>query len=138
MNGYPSDLTVEQYEAIKNLLPKSFRLGRPCAWDFIIILNAILYIVRSGCTWRMLPKDFPPWQTVYYHFNRLKKNGVWKKIHDELVCGVREKMVAIQVQVRGLLTVSPLKPLRLPESEVMTQAKRLKAENDISLLTPWD
>jgi putative transposase len=48
------------------------------------VVNAIFYLLRSGCAWRLLPHDFPPWQTVYTHFRQWKKDGTWKTIHDTL------------------------------------------------------
>jgi putative transposase len=81
---YPSDLMQAEWEIIENLLPASDIKGRPLDWYLRDIVNAIFYIVRGGCAWRMLPKDYPPWQTVYYHFNKWKKTGVWEKIHDHL------------------------------------------------------
>jgi len=59
----------KQYEMLLNFMPTQSCLGRPIELYLIDILNAILYTVRSGCTWRMMPADFPPWQTVCYHFN---------------------------------------------------------------------
>ena len=88
---YPSDLMQAEWEIIENLLPASDIKGRPLDWYLRDIVNAIFYIVRGGCAWRMLPKDYPPWQTVYYHFNKWKKTGVWEKIHDRLRIKKREK-----------------------------------------------
>lgn len=70
---------------------ESFKTGRPRTWLFHALVNAILYVVKTGCQWRMLPADFPPWQTVYYHFNKWCKNGVWKKINEVLIRKDRKK-----------------------------------------------
>ena len=56
-----------------------------------LILNAILYVTRTGCQWRMLPKDLPPWQTVYGYFWRWTLQGLWQQINAALVQHVRNK-----------------------------------------------
>ncbi len=83
--SYPSDLSEGQWNIINPILPLPSTKGRPRQWSLLEILNAIFYIIRSGCAWRLLPHDFAPWQTVYYYFNNWKSKGIWKKIHDVLV-----------------------------------------------------
>jgi putative transposase len=80
---YSSDLTNRQWQLIRQLLPRSSRLGRRPI-DRRRIIDAILYVVRSGCQWRILPKDFPNWSTVYGVFWRWRNEGIWQKIHDVL------------------------------------------------------
>ena len=87
--NYPSDLTDEQWQIIKKLLPKPARLGRKPI-DRREIVNAILYVNRTGCQWRALPHDFPKWKTVYNVFWRWRKDGVWQQIHDTLRERVRQ------------------------------------------------
>lgn len=82
---YPTDLTPEQVEIVSPLLPTPCATGRPRTWSCLEILNAVLFIVRSGSAWRLLPHDFPPWQTVYSHFRTWKLSGLWQTIHDQLV-----------------------------------------------------
>src|SRR5271155_3029701 len=65
---YPSDLTDEEWEQIAPLMPKPGRRGRPREVDFREVINAVRYLVRSGCGWRMLPIHFGPWQTIYWWF----------------------------------------------------------------------
>ena len=67
----------------------SYRLGRPRKWEMWQILNAILYVVRTGCQWRMLPTNLPPWRTVYGYFWRWKRQGLWEHINEVLVAKVR-------------------------------------------------
>jgi len=80
---YPSDLTNRQWQLIRQLLPRRARRGRRPI-DRRRIVNAILYVVRTGCQWRMLPKDFPNWSTVYGVFWRWRNNNIWQRIHDAL------------------------------------------------------
>lgn len=79
---YPSDLTNEEWERIGPLLPQHCAAGRPRRTDLREVLNALGYLVRTGCGWRMLPKDFPPWRTVYWWFRRLIRLTLFATIHD--------------------------------------------------------
>jgi putative transposase len=88
---YPSDLTDDQWEAISRLIPPASPGGRPRSVNMRHVLNAIFYIVRAGCAWRMLPKDYPPWETVYYYFARFKKDGTWERINELLRKRVRRQ-----------------------------------------------
>jgi len=88
---YPSDLTDGQWQLIRPLLPKRSKVGRPPI-DRRTILDAILYVVRTGCQWRQLPLDFPKWKTVYTVFWRWRKAGIWGQIHDALRRQVRRSV----------------------------------------------
>jgi putative transposase len=85
---YPSDLTDEQWQLMRRLLPQAGKVGRPRTVCRRRVLNAILYVVRTGCQWRMLPHDFPCWRTVYKLFWEWRLQGVWERVHDAL----REKV----------------------------------------------
>ncbi len=80
---YPSDLSENQWQIIRRLLPKAARVGRRQI-DRKSIINALLYWCRTGCQWRYIPKDFPNWSTVYGVFRKWKLDGTWSKIHDAL------------------------------------------------------
>src|SRR5437773_401743 len=84
---YPTNLTDEEWNQIKSLVPapKSGlgKRGRP-AHDRRNIVNAVFYVVRSGCAWRLLPGDFPPWQSVYGTFRLWSQDWTWTFIHDTL------------------------------------------------------
>ena len=86
---YPSDLTDRQWQIIRRFVPQRKRLGRPPI-DRRRILNAILYLVRAGCQWRMLPKTFPNWNTVYGVFRNWRRDGTWQRIHGALRKKVRQ------------------------------------------------
>jgi len=81
---YPSDLTDEQWQLIRPLLPPPSRVGRPREVCRRQVINAILYVNRTGCQWRQLPRDFPNWRTVYDLFWHWRLHGVWQAIHDTL------------------------------------------------------
>ncbi|MET7877645.1 IS5 family transposase [Micromonospora profundi] len=78
--GYPSDLTDAQWALIEPMLPEPNTYGRREKHPRREIVNAILYVVRSGCPWRYMPADLPPWQTVYWYFTRWEDSGVTEKI----------------------------------------------------------
>src|SRR5256885_13626699 len=77
---YPSDLTDEQWSVLVPLVPPTPQKGRPRHTDLREVVNAIFYLNRAGCPWRMLPRDFPPWRTVYNYFEGWRDDGTWAKI----------------------------------------------------------
>src|SRR5450432_132994 len=84
--GYPSDLADAQWQVIAPYLPQDVpgRRGRPRVWPLRRITEAILYLDRAGCAWRYLPKDFPPWRTVYGYFAAWRDDGTLQQVHDQL------------------------------------------------------
>jgi transposase len=91
--GYPTDLSDAEWSLIEPLLPAPVWVspagGRPEAHPRREIVNAIRYLVRTGCSWRALPADFPPWQTVYHHFSRWTADGTTGRLHDGLRAQLR-------------------------------------------------
>ena len=87
---YSTDLTDQQWELIKPLLPPVFKWHRPPTIDRREVVNAILYMLRTGCQWRLLPHDFPRWSTVHYYYWTWRREGVMPRINDALRVQVRE------------------------------------------------
>jgi putative transposase len=81
--NYPTDMTDEQWLLVSPLIPDSHG-GHPRVVDIRSILNAIFYRNRAGCQWRMLPHDYPPWQTVYYYFAKWRQSGLFRRLNDRL------------------------------------------------------
>jgi putative transposase len=79
--AYPTDLTDTQWQVVKPLLPNAERKRMHSLRE---IINALFYHTRAGGAWRMLPHDFPPWETVYGFFNRWSKDGTLERVHDSL------------------------------------------------------
>jgi putative transposase len=79
--AYPSDLSDAEWQIIKPLIPPAKPGGRPRKHAMREILNAIFYILCSGCAWRMLPHDLPPWQTVYHYLRQWKGDGTWERMN---------------------------------------------------------
>lgn len=88
---YDTDLTDAQWLVISALLSNPTRQGCPPQYELQEIVNAVFYIVRAGCQWRLLPHDFPKWQLVYYHFRKWCMNGVWEEINSTLCQLDRQK-----------------------------------------------
>src|SRR3712207_5064054 len=82
--NYPSDLTDEEWQIIEPLVPHVESGGRPADQLRPEIVNAIFYVLRTGCQWRFLPQDVPPWKTVYTYFRNWRLDGTWQSIHDHL------------------------------------------------------
>ncbi len=81
---YSSDLSDAEWAVVEPLVPAPKPGGRPCLWPRREILNAIFYVLRSGCAWRLLPHDLPPWQTIYHYFRLWRRDGTWEAIHTAL------------------------------------------------------
>ena len=89
---YGSDLSDAEWEIIAAYMPPPARTGRPRQWPVREIMNAIFYVLRAGCAWRMLPKDFPPMTTVYGWFLRFRREGLFEIINHHLVMLERERV----------------------------------------------
>ncbi len=86
--GYATDLTDGQWALIAPLIPETEPGGRPRKAPTRELVNAILYFLRVGMAWRLLPHDLPPWQTVYYYL-RWQREGIWDRVHHALVMADR-------------------------------------------------
>ncbi|MGZ3640446.1 MAG: IS5 family transposase [Ktedonobacterales bacterium] len=78
---YATDLTDAEWALLQPLLPAESPIGRPCIHARRTILNAIFYVLRTGCAWRFLPQEWPAWQTVYGYVRRWRRDGTWERIH---------------------------------------------------------
>lgn len=76
--AHSSDLKAEEWELIKKFFEPSDKRGNKSKHTKLEIVNAILYVVKTGAQWRCLPHDFPPWKTVYDHYSKWNKRGVWE------------------------------------------------------------
>lgn len=88
---YASDLRAAEWEQIAPLLPPPCRLGRPRAWCLQVIVEAIFYLLGTGCQWRALPKEFPPYSTVQGYFYRWRDDGTWERVSLALVVRARQR-----------------------------------------------
>jgi len=86
---YATDLTNAAWELIAPLLPAALPGGRPRTTDIRAVLNAIFYLLRTGCQWRLLPREFPVWGTVYHYFRSWKNSGVWTGLQKAIYERVR-------------------------------------------------
>lgn len=88
--AYPSDLSEAQWELLRPLVEKpASHGGTHRKYELVEIVNGLLYVLKSGCQWEMLPHDFPPWQSVYDHYRRWKADGTLERLHDFLRRQVR-------------------------------------------------
>ena len=128
---YPSDLTEEQWQIIAPLIPPAEPGGRHRTVNMREVVNGVLYLNRSGCSWRMLPREFPPWGTVHYYYRRFRLDGSWEHLHDKLRERVRRKAgrkptpSAAVLDSQSIKTAAPQKGGRM----ATTRARRLPAAN---------
>ena len=88
---YPSDLSDAEWALLAPLLPLAKRTGRPRKWSDRLIADAVFYVLRSACAWRMLPDSFPPWSTVFSCFRRWRLDGTLRRAHETLRTLVRQR-----------------------------------------------
>lgn len=88
---YKSDLAEQEWRLIEPLIPPAKPGGHPRTVDMREVVNAIFYLLRTGCSWEMLPHDFPPYSTVYYYFRRWQRRGLWEQINQVMREQVRMK-----------------------------------------------
>jgi putative transposase len=107
---YPSDLSALQWHNIEHLFPQpKSRAGRKRTYDRKDIVDAVFYLARTGCQWRGLPHDFPPWKTVSYYFYTWRDAGVWEQLHDVLRRDVRKLLDREETPSAGVLDSQSVK-----------------------------
>ena len=87
---YPTDLTDAEWAILGPLVPTPKTGGRPTKYPRREIINAIRYVLRTGCAWRLLPHDLPPWQLVYHYFWVWRREGIWEEMRNALYIRVRQ------------------------------------------------
>jgi putative transposase len=102
---YPSDISDEEWDILEPLIPSVKSGGRPRTTNMREVINAIWYVLRTGCQWRMIPHEFPPWSTVWSYFRIWRKTGVWEQMH-----------TCLRERLRSRLGREP-KPIRENESK---------------------
>ena len=131
---YPSDLTHEQWSLIEPMIPPAEPGGRDRTVDMREVINGILYLNRTGCSWRQLPHEFPPWGTTHYYYRRFRLDGTWQLLHDKLREKVRRKVgkkptpSAAVIDSQSIKTAAPQKGGRM----VTTRARKSPVESGIS------
>lgn len=82
--AYSTDVTDAEWALLEPFVPAPLPGGRPMTWSRREIVNALLYVLRSGCKWELLPHDFPPFKTVYDYYRQWRRNGLWEQINTAL------------------------------------------------------
>jgi putative transposase len=124
--NYPSDLTDSLWEHIRDLLPATKSLGRPRELELRHVVNGILYVVVGGIQWRMLPRDFPKWQSVYYYFRLWRTSHVWQCLHDRLRAEVRRAAKRHKHPTAGCLDSQSVKTTQISGVRGFDAAKNIK------------
>jgi len=120
---YPTDLSDSQWNIIQPLIPPAKWGGRPRTLEMRMVVNAILYIVVGGIQWRMLPKEYPKWQSVYSYFRCWRDDGTWQRIHDTLRAAVRRKAERHKHPTAGCLDSQSVKSTAVPGPRGYDKAK---------------
>lgn len=133
--AYQTDMTHAQWAQVQRFIPAPKPGGRPAKYARREIINAILYLVRSGCQWRMLPHEFPPWKSVYGYFAAWKKDGTLDRLHDELRGDLRRAEGKQRQPTAAILDSQSVKTTEKGGSTAMTVVRRSTAASGTCSLT---
>jgi len=123
--GYPSDLTDNQWAQIEEYFSVG-KYGNRRKHLVRVLVNAVFYVIKSGCQWRMLPKDFPPFDTVWSFYRRSKNKGIWEKIMDLLVKKDRTRSGRTEYPSYGVIDSQSVKTTTSSESRGIDGGKKNK------------
>ena len=122
--AYPSDLKTEEWQLIEKFFEPTDKRGNQSKHTKQHVVNAIMYVVRTGIQWRYLPQDFPPWKTVYDHYSKWNKRGIWDNALKTITELVRKKTDETPSQAMESLTLKVSKPSTTVKNVAMMAAKK--------------
>lgn len=123
---YPSDLTDSQWNHIKDLFPAPCATGRPRKVELREVVNALLYLLLTGCQWRFLPHDYPHWRTVYGYFKAWQSAGTWFRVHETLRSQVRLKAGKHKHPTAASADSQSVKTTAVPSSRGFDAGKKIQ------------
>ena len=135
--AYPTDLTDAQWSRVVQSIPPAKPGGRPRSVDVREVVNGVLYLNRTGCAWRLLPHDLPPWGTVHYYYRQFRLTGVWDEIHDRLREDVRVAAGKDRTPSAAVADSQSVKTTEKGGYTGTTPARRSTAVSGTSSSTPW-
>jgi putative transposase len=131
---YATDLTDDEWQLLKPLLPPEKSGGRPRKYPIREVINGIQYILRGGWAWRFMPHDLPHWQTAYQTFRAWRHDGTWLRIHDQLRDEVRTRMGRHPQPSAAIIDAPTVKPTEKGGSMAMMGRKNSMAAHAIASL----
>lgn len=129
---YPSDLTDLEWARIFKMVPAVKSGGRPAKYERREIVNAVRYTLRTGCAWRLMPHDLPPWNLTFKYFTLWKKDGTWTRLHDDLRGDLREAEGRVRYPSAGIVDSQSVKTTEKGGRVVMMRAKKSVVARDTS------
>jgi putative transposase len=132
--AYSSDLSNEEWEILEPLLPPEKPGGRPRKYPMRDVIDAIQYVLRAGCAWRLIPHDLPHWQTAYQTFRAWRQDGTWQRIHDQLRELLRTRMGRHPQPSGAIIDAQTVKTTEKGGSTATMVRRKLMDANAISSL----